>query len=160
MLSRGLSRGRSLLVRLAVFAIGVGGLTLVLLELSTPRSIAGTAIHSLSTAGVVPLVTAVAILLALWAIDARTQASIPLWMRASVSVLVLVWVLETLAPGTLEETILAALASGLEQVSAIVWIAVVVGGGYLLYRWLTDRGGNGGGGQETRITLVQDGENR
>jgi hypothetical protein len=160
LLSRGLGRtqGRSLLVRLAVFAIGVGGLTLVLLELSTPRSIAGTAIHSLSTAGVVPIVAAVAILLTLWMIDTWTQASIPLWMQASVSVILSVWVLETLAPGTLEETIFTALASGLEDVSAIIWIAVVIGGGYLVYRWLNNRGGSGG--QETHITLIQDGENR
>lgn len=141
-----------------MFAIGVGGLTLVLLELSTPRSIAGTAIHSLSTAGVVPIVAAVAILLTLWMIDTWTQASIPLWMQASVSVILSVWVLETLAPGTLEETIFTALASGLEDVSAIIWIAVVIGGGYLVYRWLNNRGGSGG--QETHITLIQDGENR
>ena len=163
MLSVGNADGRrtgtgTLVMTVSVMLIGVAGLTLVLLELSTPRSISGTAIHSLTTAGVVPIVAAVSVLLATWAINTRTGAEIPLWINVAITVIVLIWVLETLSPGAISDTLLAALAAGLEEVSAIIWIAIVAGGGYLLYRRVSG-GGDGDGPQETRVTFdFEDGE--
>ena len=130
-------RGNSLLI--------VGGAVIgtVGVELVTPQSFFATVLFELrqtaaGTAGTV--VIGLAILLGLWVIDQRTSRDIPLPLLAAGGIAVMLWIIESIAPGTL--------SSGLEEIGPLVWLSIIGGGLWFARRWLRARNQ-----PDTQVTL-------
>jgi hypothetical protein len=78
------------------------------------------------------IVLAIGIVLGLLALDQRGILSIPLPLYAGTALLAGVYVLETLAPGS----VLGPLQSGLDEVGPLIWLAIIGGALLLLWVWL------------------------
>jgi len=83
----------------------------------------------------IALVLSVGLLLAVVALDQRTDLEIPLPLYVGVTGFSLVWLLETISEGS----VLANLGPGLEEVAPLVWLLLIGGGLAIVILWLRSR---------------------
>lgn len=100
------------------------------LELLTPGSLVDAIVSGsvASTAGTIVL--GIGLLVGLWLLDVRTEREIPRWILGVAGVVVSIWMVEALRPGSL----LGPLQESLAEVGPLVWLALIGGGGFLAWR--------------------------
>jgi hypothetical protein len=122
-------RGNGLLL------LGSGIITVVSVEVATPRSLASDVVFVLGdllTPGVGALLVSTTILVALWALNIRTEADVPGWLVAILAGGSAVMTAEAIRPGS----ILGTLQSVLLEVGTLL---VLISVGVVIY-WLRQRG--------------------
>lgn len=81
------------------------------------------------------LVATIGLVLGVIALEQRTRLSVPLPVTIGVSGLAVVWLFESIAPGS----VLGPLTSGLSEVGAAVWILGILSAVGVIYLWLRSR---------------------
>jgi outer membrane protein assembly factor BamB len=109
----------------ALGLIGVWFLTTIGASLESP--IAGDQLGA--------VLVAIAIPIALLALDQRTSLSIPIPLYIGVALVDGVFVLETLSPGG----VLEPLSSGLDEIGPLIWILLIGGAMVVIWLWLRSR---------------------
>ncbi|QHS17191.1 hypothetical protein GWK26_08570 [haloarchaeon 3A1-DGR] len=133
--SDGIGRGSLL------FLVGAGVIAVIAAELLTADPLPSVLLTSIADATraasgpLAALALGIALLVGLWQVDVRTQADVPRTVSIPAVILVVVFVVETVAPGA----ILGPISEGFETVAPVVILAAVAGGAYLLREWLRAR---------------------
>jgi hypothetical protein len=142
----GLSNQRGFVTRSTV-ALGAGAVVIVALEVASPVSIIAEArwalvgitsglIGAVAETGIAVAAGAIALLLAVWYVDGRTDRSIPLPIYLGSGALAVFWLVETVAPGAITEGRLP----GVSEIGPLIWISIIGGSILLIYRWIGSRG--------------------
>jgi len=129
-----------------VFGLGSAGVLIVASELVTPYSLVDAFIGGLfgtverllvtvTTGSFAALVGSLGVLGLIVVIDQRTDVEIPLPYYVGASSMSLFFLIESVAPGVLIES----LSSGLEEISALIWILLIGGPMLLIALWLRSR---------------------
>ena len=139
---------------LAVAAVGLSAIGLLAAELVTPRSVffdlpamvLSGAITGVTTtvagSAFMPVLTGVGALLALWAFDVTTDTPMARWVQVVAVSTVVVYVVESIQPGTL----LGPLSEAVETTLPLL----ILGGVFVLWRWSNNRG------DTTEVTIDSD----
>ena len=131
---------------LGVFVAGSLAVVLVATELVTPYSLVDTfvsgtvgiierLIATVTSGAFAALVGSLALLLGIVVLDQRTGVTVPLPYYVGSSSLTVIVMIEVLSPGVLIES----LASGLEDIGALVWLILLGGPILLMALWLRSR---------------------
>lgn len=118
----------------AVLLMGSAAVTLVAIELITPRSLASDLMWALGDAvasGMGALVGSLALLLGLWALERRAGVDIPPWILGFAATSAVVITLEAIRPGS----VLGPLSGALDEVGALIIMAILALLAYLVYSW-------------------------